>query len=49
VIDLSATLIGFASFVLVVLTICGVAYYSADGLQSWAESKFKKSSDDSSL
>ncbi len=46
--DLSATLIGFASFVLVVLTICGVAYYNADDLQSWAESKLKKS-DDSSL
>lgn len=47
-IDLSATLIGFASFVLVVLTICGVAYCNADSLKSWAESKLKKS-DDSSL
>jgi hypothetical protein len=41
VIDLSATLVGFASFVLVVLTICGISYYKADSLQTWAENTLR--------
>jgi hypothetical protein len=42
VIDLSATLIGFASFVLVVLAICGAAYFKADRLEDWVKTKFVK-------
>jgi hypothetical protein len=42
VIDLSATLIGFASFVLVVLAICGAAYFKADRLEDWFKTKFVK-------
>jgi len=45
VIDLSATLIGFTSFVLVTLTICGIAYYKADALQTWAENTFRTKRD----
>lgn len=47
-IDLSATLIGFASFVLVVLAACGVTYYHADRLQLWADKTFNKGSNQNS-
>jgi hypothetical protein len=45
VIDLSATLIGLTSFVLVVLTICGISYYKADSLQTWAEKTLRPKRD----
>jgi hypothetical protein len=47
-IDLSATLMGVISFVLVVLATCGITYYHADRLQRWAEKTFKKGSNQSS-
>jgi uncharacterized membrane protein (Fun14 family) len=47
-IDLSATLIGVVSFVLVVLAACGITYYHADRLQLWAEKTFNKGSNQSS-
>ena len=40
--NLSATLIGFLSFVAVVLFICVVAYRHADRLEAFVERKFRK-------
>ncbi|MDK9688453.1 hypothetical protein [Halomonas sp. LC1] len=40
--NLSATLIGFLSFVAVVLFICVMAYRNADRLEAFLERKFQK-------
>lgn len=40
--NLSATLIAFLSFVAVVLFICVVAYRNADSLQAFVERKLRK-------
>ena len=40
--NLSATLIGFLSFVAVVLFICVMAYRNADRLEAFVECKFRK-------
>ncbi|ERS87279.1 MULTISPECIES: hypothetical protein [Marinobacter] len=42
--NLSATLIAFLSFVAVVLFICVVAYRNADRLEAFLERKFRKKS-----
>lgn len=42
--NLSATLIAFLSFVAVVLFICVIAYRNADRLEAFAEGKFRKKS-----
>lgn len=40
--NLSAALIGFLSFVVVVLFICFMAYRNADRLEAFVERKFRK-------
>lgn len=40
--NLSATLIAFLSFVAVVLFICAIAYRNADRLEALLERKFRK-------
>ncbi|MET4028031.1 Na+/proline symporter [Marinobacter sp. MBR-99] len=40
--NLSATLIAFLSFVAVVLFICVVAYRNADSLEAFVERKFRR-------
>jgi len=40
--NLSATLIAFLSFVAVVLFICVIAYRNADRLEAFLERKFRK-------
>jgi len=40
--DLPAALIGFLSFVAVVLVVCGMAYRNADRLDAFATRKFRK-------
>ena len=42
--NLSATLIAFLSFVVVVLFICVIAYHNADRLEAFLERKFRKKS-----
>ena len=42
--DLPAALIGFLSFVAVVLVVCVMAYRNADRLEAFLERKFRKRS-----
>lgn len=40
--NLPASFVGIAGFVITVLTVCGAAYIHADRLQAWAKRQFGK-------